>query len=220
MERPNKKLILIMIFIFILSLSGCDIIRFGTYNASDEGSEEIDLDNQDNSDSSTEGQDESDKVSVTSSDVSEKSGSSDDSQVSQAPANSNIQPAAKTELMIYTVNSESGELEAVTAIVPEKDVITPDLIVDTVVESMADQSLMIGIESVTTENDAIIVSFYSDKPPLKEIGGGIESAVLDAIAQSLIDNTEYTKIIYRVEGKAYMSDHIELEIDEVYLDEN
>jgi hypothetical protein len=209
-----------MIFVFILSLSGCDIIRFGTYNASDESSEEIELDNQDISDSSTEGQDETNKVSVTSSGVSENSGTSDDSQVSQTPVNSNIQPAAKTELMIYTVNSESGEIEAVTAIVPEDDKITPELIVDTVVESMADQSLMIGIESVTTENDTIIVSFYSDKPPLKEIGGGIEAAVLDAIAQSLIDNTEYTKIIYRVEGKAYLSDHMELEIDEVYLDEN
>ena len=121
--------------------------------------------------------------------------------------------------MIYVVNNSTG-LDPVTALVPADSEITPQLIVDTVVESMADQSLVVGIESVTTQDDVVIISFYSDQPPLSNVGSGLENAILDALAQSLTDNLDdYNKIIYRVEGNAYKSGHIELDIDEIYFED-
>jgi len=140
---------------------------------------------------------------------------------SASGVNPGIQPVANTELMIYTIDSNSGDIEPDIALIPEGNVITPELIVTTAVESMADQSLKVGIENVSTEGDAVIVSFYSDQPPLRDVGGGIETAILNALAQSLLDNLDdYSKVIYRVEGNAYSSDHIELGFDEVYLSEN
>ena len=112
-------------------------------------------------------------------------------------------------------------MEPKTALIPNNEKITPELIVTTVVESMADQSLNVGIDSVTTKDDTVIVSFKSNQPPLVNVGAGIEASILDAIAQSLTENLkDYSKIIYRVDGKAYVSDHYELGINEVYLGDN
>ncbi len=102
--------------------------------------------------------------------------------------------------------------------IPDDTEISAELIIDKVVEAMADKSLQIGIESVTTDADKIIVSFYSDQPPLANVGAGIELAILDAIGQSLIDNLpDYNKIIYQVEKGAYVSGHMVLGIDEAYF---
>src|SRR5690606_13491138 len=121
-----------------------------------------------------------------------------------------IQPSKNIELLIYVVNS-SSDLDPITALVPADSEITPELIVDTVVDSMADRSIVIGIESVTTQDDAVIVSFYADQPPISNVGSSLEESILNAIAQSLTDNLDdYSKVIYRVEGGPYASGHIEL----------
>jgi hypothetical protein len=113
---------------------------------------------------------------------------------------------------------DTGVTEPFTVAVAKDTVITPELIVDKVVEAMADRSLEVGIEYVKTEKDTVIVSFYRDKAPLSEGGIIYEGPILDAIAMSLIDNLkDYNKIIYRAEGKAYVSDHIELGINEPYM---
>ena len=52
------------------------------------------------------------------------------------------------------------------------------------------------------------------------MGSGNEAAILDAIAQSLLDNlTDYSKVIFRVEGKAYVSGVFEMDINDVYMKE-
>lgn len=214
MKRFNNKLILITILTCILILSGCNKIRLSTYDASkEEAGTKVTLD-QNNKEIPIDGQDNAIKdadISPTIAEPTEK----------PSPVSVGIQPTANKQLMIYTIDSNSGDIGPSTALIPEGEAITPELIVDTVVESMADESLMIGIENVSTEGDAVIVSFYSDQPPLKDVGGGIETAILNAIAQSLIDNLDnYSKVIYRVEGNAYVSDHYELGINEVYLVEN
>jgi hypothetical protein len=124
------------------------------------------------------------------------------------------------ELSIYTIDSETAEKIALTAVVSADREITPQLIVDKVVESMADQAFMIGIDSVTTQDDAIIVSFLDNQPPVMNVGSSVEGEILDAIAQSLLDNLEgeYHKVIYRVMGEAYVSGHFAFDIDHVYLE--
>ncbi len=207
MERSNKKLILITILICILMLSGCNKIHFSIDKNSDQ---RIDNTNDDQKE---------DKIDEKKTDNQEKPIQTSPGD-STSPAPSAIQPNANTELMIYTINSE-GEIKPATALIEQGTEITPQVIVDQVVESMADNSLTVGIQSVTTQDDAVIVNFYSDQPPLINVGAGIEASVLDAIAQSLIDNLDdYSKVIYRMDGKAYASDHIALKLDEVYLGDN
>ncbi len=129
-----------------------------------------------------------------------------------------VKPVATKEISIYTVNETTQGVESVVALVPEDSEITPQLILDLVQDSLADRLVMIGIEEVTAEKDTVIVSFQSDQPPLVNVGSGLEKTILDAIAQSLVDNLEeYPKVIFRAEGKAYSSGHFLFGLNEVYL---
>ena len=62
-----------------------------------------------------------------------------------------------TELSIYSLALNHKDIESVTALVSSKE-ITPEVIVDKVVESMEDASFQIKIYSVETKQDTIIVN--------------------------------------------------------------
>lgn len=217
MKRINKNLVLILILAGTFLFTGCNSIRLKTFKDSDEISNNV----KENDNSI----DQSDEAEVEEDDTDDTDSAVDTADITPAPEITDptptvIQPTANTEISIYVVNS-SGDLETVPALVPANEEITPKLIVDTVVDAMADQSLIIGVESVSTENDAVIVSFYSNQAPIINVGAGLEDAILNAIAQSLTDNLkDYKKVIYRVEGGPYVSGHIELELNEVYFEDN
>jgi hypothetical protein len=223
MERFNKKLMLITIFSCILLLSGCDKIHLGPYNAAKDDTGSVQSAN-DQTDSDALTEQNNNQATIDGQDNKDDTSGADSTEPTKSPdsVQTNIQTVANTELNIYSINVDTGDIEPVTALIPQGTEVTPELIVNKVAEAMADQSLTVGIQSVTTQKDAVVVNFYKDQPPLKDVGGGIESAILDAIAQSLTDNNlkNYSKVIYRVEGKAYVSDHFELGIDEVYLGNN
>ncbi len=130
-----------------------------------------------------------------------------------------VEPAATKEIFIYTVNEATQGVESVVALIPQDSEITPELIVDQVTDSLADRLITVGIDEVTAEKDTVIVSFKADQPPLTNVGSSLEKTILDAIAQSLVDNLEESpKVIFRVEGKAYSSGNFSFGLDEVYLD--
>ena len=213
MERLKRYFLLILIVTGLLLLVGCDMFQFDFFDENGENDNPVitlapNEDEKDNSPSSKVDNPEKDNPPET-----VKS-------TETTPTPSDIQPTKNIELPLYTVNVDTGEIEAETALVPADTKITPDLIVEKVVESMADRSIEVGIEEVSYEGDTVIVSFFKDKAPLSEMGSGYEGAILDAIAQSLIDNLkQYKKVIYRAEGGAYISGHNELGINEVYLEE-
>lgn len=132
-----------------------------------------------------------------------------------------IEPVVTKEVNIYTMNETTLQVESAIALVPADTVLTPEIIVDMVVDSFADRLVIVGIDSVTKKDDTVIVSFLKNEAPLYNAGSGLESTILDAIAQSLVDNLpEYPKVIFRAEGEAYATGHNEFRIDEVYLDNN
>ena len=214
MERLKKKIILIILVMSLLLLTGCDMLRFNFFDASkeEESSSVITL---------TPNNEEVESSKVVEEEPTPSKDPDDSTSTEEVtPTPTGIQPTKNIDLPLYTVNVDTGEIEAVTALVPADEPITPKLVVEKVVESMADRSIKVGIEKVTTEKDAVIVSFYKDKAPLSEIGSSYEAAILDAIAQSLVDSlADYNKVIFRAEGQAYVGSHIELEINEVYLED-
>lgn len=133
--------------------------------------------------------------------------------------NVSAEPVQVRILQIYTMNALSLEPEAVSVLIPQDTELTPEFIVDTVIDTLEDQGYTIEVESVETQEDAVIVNFYKDQPPSSGFGSSAESAVLDVFAQSLVDNLEdYSKVIYRLEGEAYSSGHYEFGPDQVYLE--
>lgn len=209
MKRINKKFILIGLLLAVFLLVGCDKIKFNTFNA---GKDDLDNNAEQNSNQNI---DDDIKDDINDTKKTDDAKKTDDTGI---PTPSDIKPKANTPLLIYTINPDKGEIEPVTAMIPDDTEITAQLIIDKVVEAMADKSLQIGIESVTAHADNVIVSFYSDQPPLAKVGAGIELAILDAIGQSLIDNLpDCNNIIYQVEKEAYVSGHMVLDIDEAYF---
>ncbi|HPU64173.1 MAG TPA: hypothetical protein PK304_08460 [Mobilitalea sp.] len=222
MKYRNKSLALVLIISVIFLFSGCNSINFRTFKDNGETRNNIE-NNEDNdniNDDKTDVTDNTESSSAQETDVlNQNVGSKTNASTDiNNPSPTIVQPTENVELLIYIVDS-SAQLEAVPALVPADKDITPQLIVDTVVDSMADRSILIGVESVTTQNDTVIVSFYSDQPPLKDVGASFETAILDAIAQSLVENLkDYNKVIYHVEGGPYISGHLEFGKDEVYVE--
>lgn len=121
------------------------------------------------------------------------------------------------EVPIYSINDESLESEQTYVTIEE---VTPETVVQAVVDSLAEHSLEIGIDSVTMEGDTVIVSFLYGKAPLTSVGSTVEETILNSIADSLLDNVEGCKnVIFRAEGEAYESGHYAFGIDEVYAAE-
>lgn len=213
MERLKRNILLILMVMGLTLLAGCNLFQFDFFDDSEE----------DNSSVITLTPNEDDKDNPLSSKIDNSEGNNpieSEKLTESTPTPTDIQPTKNIELPLYTVNIDTGEIEAETALVPADTKITPDLIVEKVVESMADRSIEVGIQEVSYEGDAVIVSFYKDKAPLSEMGSVYEAAILDAIAQSLIDNLEdYNKVIYRAEGEAYISGHFEFDLNDIYLED-
>lgn len=201
MGRFNKKFILIIMLLGIFLLTGCNKLSYN--NASDEGNSSVTVVPDD---SQSDMKDATNITPTTEPDSNSKA---------------NATTAAQQELPIYTVDTQggSGNIMPVTALVPGDSELTPEFIVDKVVESLADQSIKIGIDSVTTKKNAVIVSFIKKEAPYQNMGSEYEINILNAFAQSLIDNLkDCEKVIFRIEGKAYESGSLEYGIDEPYME--
>ncbi len=222
MKQFRRLYYMMILLVGLLLLTGCDKISFSTFDASKEepnteiSPTAVDLDQPQNDKENSEIEDKKNENSVDSKGSKETPGKAKPA----TPTPSSIQPTENIDLSLYTVNFKSGNIEPVTAAIPKNSRLEPKLIVNMVTESLADQSILIGIKDVTTKDDIIIVNFTKDNPPSKNLGSGYEDAILNAYAQSLLDNlNDYHKIIFRIDDKAYTSGAFEYGIDEVYLQE-
>lgn len=205
MKKRLTHIGIILAMALAISITGCSK---GNTSSNDEGITNV-------TNSETKGADSSKDVDTMEEEVS--------SQKEEVVENDEkvIEPVKTKEVYIYTFNETSFNVESAVALVPVDQELTPELVVDTVVDSFADRLVEIGIDEVSTKDDTVIVSFKEDTAPYMNTGSGLEGSILDSIAQSLVDNfKEYPKVIFRVEGKAYASGHFEYGIDEVYLDGN
>lgn len=220
----TKKRINLIILIVILSifLVGCSSVHFRTFTGEEDNKAPVTQQTQENekqTDTQVNKKDENDKKDTTSYSSDNKSDASIKDE-GKTETTVTIQPVQTKELKIYSIDNNNYELVDATALIPMDSKITPEFIVKTVVNTLRDLSLEVGYHSVSTKDDIVIVDFRSDMSPVYNVGAGVEAAILDAIAQSLLDNlNDYKKVIYRVDGKAYVTGHIELGLDEIYLEE-
>lgn len=129
-------------------------------------------------------------------------------------------PTKNRELFIYSVDAESKELFVETAVVSGESALTPMLLLDTVTDSLEDQSYYVTIDEVETEGTTLIVSFSAEAAPAVGCTEQEERLILDAIAQSVLDNlNEYGRIIFRIQGEAYVSENLSFDKDAVYMEE-
>lgn len=124
----------------------------------------------------------------------------------------------RKEIEIYSVSESSFQKEAVTALVTPGKELTPEVVIELVDATFEERGFYIVFDEVTTSEDTIIVSFKDSSVQLSMTDARIESCILDAIAQSLLDNLgDYTGIVFRVNGEAYNSLNNSFEKDYIYM---
>ncbi len=211
--RNRKCFYFIAAFLLLIAVNGCSLKSDKPIldNTSIDGSPSAEQSQTVEKDTLTEESDEQESLFSKDSETTQTDSKDTESEV--------IKPAATKEIYIYTINESTQDVESAVALVPENSEITPQLIINLVEDSLADRLITVGIDEVTTQKDEVIVSFKSGQPPLINVGSGLEKTILDAIAQSLVDNLEdYPKVVFRVQGKAYSSGHFSFGLNEVYLE--
>lgn len=92
--------------------------------------------------------------------------------------------------------------------------ITPELIVDKVIENLDERIVVTEIE---VEKKRIYVTFSNEYAPIRKCSQEFETLILDCISNSLLDNIPYVEeVVFRSETGAYHSDNYEFGEDEVY----
>lgn len=126
-------------------------------------------------------------------------------------------PQGITNITYYTL-SEELEVEEVTSPVTGNGELTEREFVDYVTATMEDVSVTVTVDDVTADGANVVVDFGSESVPVRFANTRLESAILDALAQSLLDNfPEYSGVVFRAGGQAYRSENRSFELNEIYM---
>jgi len=122
------------------------------------------------------------------------------------------------EIYFYTVNPDTFETEAVSAVVQSGFAEDPNELILLICDSLEDVGYEIGIKSAELDGDNVVVDFYSETCPVIGLAEEEEKAVLDAIAQSLLDNlVGQNGVVFQVMGEAYESENFSFGQYYVYM---
>lgn len=120
-------------------------------------------------------------------------------------------------LVIYSINSDTMTLIPV-SVKKETEDLSPFYIARLVQSNLNEND--IELLDVYQKDKKVIVSFGSGGKPLKNCGDSMETLILEAFANSLLDNVKNCKkVIFRCEGKEYKSNQYSFGLNEVFASE-
>lgn len=129
-----------------------------------------------------------------------------------------IQLSEMQEIYFYTVNPDTLETEAVSVVAKSDFAEDPNNLLILIGDSLEDAGYEVGINGAVIEGENVVVDFFSDMSPVTGLTEDEEKAVLDAIAQSLLDNlAEQNGVVFRVMGEAYESENFSFGQYYVYM---
>ncbi|HEX3021027.1 MAG TPA: hypothetical protein VHP81_01360 [Lachnospiraceae bacterium] len=221
MRRNNKRILtmMVMLTVSMATVTGCnrESNDVGNANEIEESADKEVNDTQNvNISSTTEADEDKD---ATDKDVTSTVTEAADTEESDVTDKEDTEASTKdmVEISIYTMNDETLETEDAIALVPANEELTAEVIVNAVVSVFSDNNYDVGVQSVSQENDTVIVNLLSNSAPVTGVGASAEATTLDCISYSLIDNLpSCNKVIFRIEGEAYETGHIKYGIDEPY----
>ena len=122
-----------------------------------------------------------------------------------------------TKIGYYSVDS-SGKIKRATSLVVDPSSITPELILSYFVDSLEDESIMLEIDDVSVENNICHISFNDSIYDVASMGKNVETAVLDAAAQSILDNIEnVTGVSFYIKNKKYSTANYDFTLNSIYM---
>ena len=129
-----------------------------------------------------------------------------------------VQLSEMQEIYFYTVNPDTLETEAVSVFAKSDFTDDPNNLMILIGDSLEDSGYEVGINGAVIEGENVVVDFFPDMCPVTGLTEDEEKAVLDAIAQSLLDNlAEQKGVVFRVMGEAYESENFSFGQYYVYM---
>lgn len=142
--------------------------------------------------------------------------------VTLTPVPTQAEPDRKGRITVdyYTVNVSNCSRKNAMMVVESLDEITPDLLIESIIDTLSDQSVLLDVDSISLSDGVCIVSFSDRMREISEDNTELEDAILDACATSIIDNViDCSSIVFRIEGEAYETVGHSFDIDFVYMTE-
>lgn len=122
------------------------------------------------------------------------------------------------EVFYYTVNPDTYETEAVSSVIKSDVANNPQMLIILIADSLEDAGYEVGIQSAALDGENVVVDFVANTCPVTGLMEEEEKAVLDAIAQSLLDNlAEQSGVVFQIMGDAYESDNFSFGPNYVYM---
>ena len=122
------------------------------------------------------------------------------------------------EVFYYTVNPDTYETEAVSSVIKSDVANNPQMLISLIADSLEDAGYEVGIQSAALNGENVVVDFVANTCPVTGLMEEEEKAVLDAIAQSLLDNlAEQSGVVFQIMGDAYESDNFSFGPNYVYM---
>ena len=117
----------------------------------------------------------------------------------------------------YTVDS-GGKIKSATSLITNTTKITPKLILGYFVDSLEDESIELSIKDVQITESLCVIDFDDSIYDIASMGKKIENAVLDAAAQSILDNIDEVEGVgFSINGKAYSTTNNKFALNSVYM---
>lgn len=128
-----------------------------------------------------------------------------------------VQRSSVKTMTIYSIDSGSMTLIPVT-VKKGTEKVTLSYIANLVLENLNEDE--IELTDVSQNGKKVIVSFSSQGRPVKNCSATMESLILEAFANSLLDNVEdCEQVIFRCDGEGYTSGQYTFGKNEVYASE-
>ena len=129
---------------------------------------------------------------------------------------SNEIPELKNDIIIYSLNSVDFSKVAIPVMIDSEKLTLFDL-VKKITVALEDESFSVKVGNARFEKTTAIVDFVPEGSPGVS-SPTYEASILDCFAQSIIENYEScTAVVFRIDGKEYVSSNFHFEIDEAYL---
>lgn len=120
-------------------------------------------------------------------------------------------------LAIYSINSDNMTLIPV-SVRKGFQKLSPSYVAGLVMENLNEEN--IAITDIYQKGKKVIVSFDPDGKPVKNCTAKMETLILEAFANSLLDNVKNcSQVIFRCDGKEYKSDQYSFGLNEVFASE-
>jgi len=122
-------------------------------------------------------------------------------------------------VVYYSVNTKTLKLEQSVSAVKGGKSLDPMTVLGLVSDSLEDSSIEVSFDDAYFDQNGFCVIVFSDSiRTISEDNHELETLILDACGQSVLDNIDAPGVILRINDGAYVTEQYNMDMNDVYMD--